>query len=210
MNVAVFGAGMVGGTLGRRFAEVGHRIFFGVPDPQEEKYQKLIQEIGANAQVGTVAQAAQSAEVVILATPWNATQAAIDEAGDLSGKTIIDCTNPLKEDFSGLAVGQTTSGAEQVAEWARGAHVCKAFNQTGFNNMAHPEYPTGRAVMFICGDEDESRKITLGLAEQIGFEAIDAGALRMARVLEPLAMLWIHLAFTTELKRDFAFGILRR
>jgi 8-hydroxy-5-deazaflavin:NADPH oxidoreductase len=86
---------------------------------------------------------------------------------------VVDCTNPLREDVSGLALGYTTSGAEQVAEWAKGAKVFKAFNQTGFNNMADPTFDGQRAVMFVCGDDDAQKPTVLKLAADIGFEAIE-------------------------------------
>ncbi len=122
----------------------------------------------------------------------------------------MDCTNPLKEDFSGLALGFTTSGAEQVAQWAKGARVFKAFNQIGFNIMANPILDGRKAVLFLCGDDAASKPTVLGLASELGFEAIDAGGLEVARLLEPYGMLWIHLALVRGLGRDFAFGLLRR
>ena len=109
-----------------------------------------------------------------------------------------------------LTFGYDTSGAEQIAALVPGAHVVKAFNQTGYANMAQPAYGNQRSLMFVCGDDAASRAKVCELSEAVGFETIDAGALRVARLLEPLAMLWIHLAFTTELKRDFAFALLRR
>jgi 8-hydroxy-5-deazaflavin:NADPH oxidoreductase len=211
MRIAILGAGNVGGALGKAFASNGHKIFFGVPHPEDEKNKKLIDSIGSNsASVGSVPDATHYAELVILATPWNATRSALQSAGNLSDKIVVDCTNPLKEDLSGLVIGHTSSGAEQVAQWAIGAKVCKAFNQTGFLNMENPKFNSGNAVMFVCGDDSSSKKIVLQLAEQIGFESIDAGPLSVARLWEPLAMLWIHLKYKTNLGTNFAFGILRR
>jgi 8-hydroxy-5-deazaflavin:NADPH oxidoreductase len=77
--------------------------------------------------------------------------------------------------------------------------------QTGFQNMANPKFSSGNTIMFVCGDDSDSKKIVLQLAEQI-----DTGELYVARLLEPLAMLWIHLAYKANMGRDFAFGILRR
>ena len=122
----------------------------------------------------------------------------------------MDCTNPLKEDFSGLALGYTTSGAEQVAEWAKGAKVFKAFNQTGFNIMGNPAFDGQRAVIFVCSDDDVQKPTVLKLATDIGFEAIDAGSLVIARLLEPYGMLWINLALARGMGRDFAFVLHRR
>src|SRR5438477_11731912 len=93
MQIGIIGAGNVGGTLGRAWAKKGHDICFGVRHPQDDKTRRLLQSIGPKAQAGTVAEAAAFGEVVVLATPWPATEAAIRAAGDLRGKTVIDCTN---------------------------------------------------------------------------------------------------------------------
>jgi 8-hydroxy-5-deazaflavin:NADPH oxidoreductase len=210
MRIGVLGAGNVGGTLGRGWAGKGHGVFFGLPHPEDAKTQDLIRGIGPKAQAGTVAQAAAFAEVVVLATPWQATEGAVKEAGDLTGKVVIDCTNPLTPDFTKLTIGHTTSGLEQVVKWAKGAKVFKAFNQTGFNNMANPVVDGRRAVMFVCGDDKASKPTVLQLVKDIGFEAVDAGDSTAARLLEPFGMLWIHLALATGMGRDWAFGVLRR
>jgi predicted dinucleotide-binding enzyme len=210
MKIGIFGAGNVGGALGRAWARIGHEIFFGVPTPSDAKTQDLVKSIGAKARAGTVKEAASFGEVLVLATPWPATQAAIQAAGNLGGKIMVDCTNPLSDDFTRLVVGHTTSGAEQVAQWARGASVYKAFNQVGFNVMANPKFAEGRAVMFICGDDESHKPAVLKLATEIGFETINAGGLAVARLLEPYGLLWIQLALARGLGRDFAFGLLRR
>ena len=212
MKIAILGAGMVGGTLGRRFAEIGHEVFFGVPNPGDEKHQALITDIGSQARVGTVAEAARSAETILLAVPYDAVADALGACGDLNGKVVIDATNPLKfaDGSLKLTIGFETSGAEQVTKLAPGASVVKCFNQTGFGNMTQPRFGNVSSVMFVCGDDRAANEKVVGLAEAIGFEAIDAGKLEVARLLEPLAMLWIHLAFTTDLKREFAFSLLRR
>jgi predicted dinucleotide-binding enzyme len=210
MKIAIIGAGNVGGTLGQAWAKKGHDVFFGVRSPQDDKTRQLVGPIGAKARAGTVADAATFGEVVVLATPWGGTQAAVQAAGNLNGKVVIDCTNPVKPDLSGLEVGFSTSGAEQVAQWARGARVFKAFNTTGSNNMANPVINGIRTVMFVCGDDEALKPTVLRLAAEVGFDAVDAGKLVIARLLEPLAMLWIHLAFNRQLGREFGFALLRR
>src|SRR5438067_13366608 len=112
MKIGIIGAGNVGGTLGRAWAKKGHDSFFGVRHPQDDKTRRLVESIGPKAQAGTVAEAAAFGEVVVLATPWQATEAAVKEAGDLTGKVVIDCTNPLMPDFSGMELCFTKSGAE--------------------------------------------------------------------------------------------------
>lgn len=208
MKIAIVGAGSVGGTLGRGLAALGHAVTFAVRDPAADKVQRLLRE-GAGLAAATVAEAVGSAEVVVLATPWGAAQAALQAAGALNGKVLIDCTNPIGPGFS-LAVGGDDSGAEQVARWAPGARVCKAFNTTGAENMADPAFGDARAFMPVCGDDDDARRTVMDLAAGLGFEAVDAGPLANARLLEPLAMLWIKLALQLGQGRGIAFGLLRR
>ena len=144
----------------------------------------------------------------MLCTPWQGTQEAVQSCGDLAGQVIIDATNPLSPDFSTLEVGLTSSGAEQVAGWAPGARVCKAMNQIGAPMMDRPQL-AGTPVMFVCGDDDQAKSVTAGLVGELGFETVDAGDLTLARLLEPYALLWIHLALQRGLGTNFGFGLLR-
>lgn len=202
MKIAILGAGNVGATLGKRFAEVGHDVVFGVRDP--EKYADA-QLAGA---VSTNNEAVRGASVVVLAVPYGAAEAALKECGNLSGKIVVDATNPLAMTASGLGltVGFETSGAEIIAGFLNGGKLVKCFNTTGFATMADPR----GSMMFVCGDDSEANETVRRLSDEIGFETLNIGDLTRARLLEPLAMLWIHLAFTSELKRDFAFTISKR
>ncbi|MDQ2731966.1 MAG: NADPH-dependent F420 reductase [Armatimonadota bacterium] len=214
MNIAIIGAGNVGGALGRVWAKKGHSILFGARNPADEKVTTLVSSIGANARATTVPEAAAGSEVVVLTVPWDAAQDAVRSAGDLSGKVVIDVTNPLGSGFEGLqrglVLGQTTSGAEQVASWASGARVVKAFNQTGWENMADSHYTDGAICMFVCGDDADAKRTATKLGEDLGFEMIDAGALKAARLLEPVAMLWINLAVFGGMGTGFAFKLIKR
>jgi 8-hydroxy-5-deazaflavin:NADPH oxidoreductase len=205
MNIAIIGAGSVGQALGLGWANRGHQVHFGLKDPSDDRAAVLRSK--NRVVVATNAQAAAASDVLALCTPWNAAQAAIESCGDLSGKVLIDCTNPLKPDFSGLEVGFDTSGLEQVAGWARGAQAFKAMNQIGSNLMDGPTFKQGKPVMFVCGDGDR-KEVVLDLVRQLGFEAIDAGGSKIARLVEPYAMLWIHLALVQGLGRNFAFALL--
>jgi hypothetical protein len=208
MKIGIIGSGNVGGALGKRWAAAGHQVKFGVRDTGKADVVALLQTPGTSA--GSVAEAVAFGEVIVLTTPWNATEAAIKSAGNLAGKIIVDCTNPLKPDLSGLSMGHETSAGEQVARWATGARVVKCFNTTGADNMVQPNYGSDRAVMFLAGDDAAAKAVVTKLGEDIGFEMVDAGDLSAARLLEPVAMLWIHLAYRRGFGRNFAFKLLRR
>jgi predicted dinucleotide-binding enzyme len=213
MKLAIIGAGNVGGALGTNWAKnAGHDIVFGVRDPKAEKTQRLVAAIGAKARATTPAEAAMSAEVIVLSTPWPATEAAIRSMGNLKGKIVLDATNPLTRgpDGIGLEIGHAISGGEKVQGWAAGASVFKTLNTTGFGNMANPVFKGVKSVMFVAGDDAANKSKVMELVGQLGFEVIDAGPLRNARLLEAHAMLWIDLALARGQGRDFAFGILRR
>lgn len=209
MKLAVIGTGTVGSVLGRRWAAQGHQVIFGTRDPGSDKVQDLLAEAGSNAGAAPVAEAVASSEVVVLATPWPAVRDIVEGITEWGDKIIVDCTNPIGPGFA-LAVGHTTSGAEQVAEWARSRRVVKAFNTTGAENMADPVYQSQPITMFICGDDSEAKAVVTQLGEVLGFEVTDTGNLAMARHLEPLAMVWINLAIVRQQGRDIAFKLVRR
>jgi predicted dinucleotide-binding enzyme len=207
MNIGILGAGNVGGTLGERWAKLGHHVFFGSRGP--EKLADLVERAGPYARAVSVAEAVQSAEVVVIALPWGAVKNVL-ESVNLSGKIVFDCTNPMLPDLSGLELGTTTSAAEHVAEWARGAKVVKIFNTTGSNNMANPVYRGEGASMFYCGDDAPSKEVARQRASELGFDPVDAGPLTNARFLEPMAALWIWLAFPGGHGREIAFQLIKR
>jgi predicted dinucleotide-binding enzyme len=216
MNIGIIGAGNVGGALGQSWAKAGHKIKFGLRNPNDPKYRGLLDVCGANASADTNAGAAAFGDVVALATPWDATQSALAACGGLHGKVLVDCTNPLK--FTpgtglGLAIGHGISGGETVAQWAPGARVVKAFNTYGFENFADASYPgygSLKPVMFLAGDDAEAKQKVSQLAADIGFEPLNTGNLNIARLLEPTGMLWIHLAVVRQLGTGFTWGMMKR
>ncbi len=206
MKIAVIGAGKVGGTLGGGLERAGHDIVYGVRDPEDPKHAALL---AAGARADTVRGAVEASELVLLTTPWAAVRSALEAAGDLGGRPLLDATNPIGPGLT-LTHGHTDSGAEQVARWAVGARVVKIFNTTGVENMAAPVVDGRPSVMLACADDADARALALGLARDLGFEPVDAGPLAQARLLEPLALLWIKLALQLGQGRGFAFGVLRR
>lgn len=206
MQIGIIGAGNVGSGLGLAWQRAGHRVHWGVRDPDDARYADL-----DRTSLMLPAEAAEGADAIVLATPWNATEMAVKALGNLAGRTLIDATNPLRMGSGGLelALGFTTSGAECIAEWAAGASVVKAFNQTGAENLGNAGRYAARPLMYVAGDSDKAKQTAMILAADAGFEPIDGGPLRNARLLEPMAMVWIDQAFNRGAGRDFAYTLQR-
>ena len=211
MQIAILGAGNVGGALGQGWGRTGHAISYGVPDPADPKYGQAAEAAG-NARLDTVPEAVRGVDVIVLATPFNAVEAALAAAGDLSGKIVIDCTNPLRMGAAGLelSLGFDRSAAEHVASLARGASVFKTLNQVGFEVLADASGYAAKPVMFVAGDDEARKPVVMRLVSDLGFQATDAGNLTLARLLEAFGMLWIHMALNRKVGRDNAFAYLSR
>jgi predicted dinucleotide-binding enzyme len=209
MKIAILGAGSVGGALGRLWAARDHTICFGVPNPDSDKVRAVVESLGDRAKAATNAMAAEIADVVVLAVRWGAAEKALRAAGDLNGKILIDATNPLAPDLSGLVVGNTWSAGEQVEAWT-GAKVVKAFNTIGSVLFGVTDFAGMRADGFYCGDDIAAKMFVSNLIAEIGMDPVDVGPLRNARLLEPMALLWIDLANNRGWGRNHAFKLLRR
>lgn len=209
MKIAILGAGNVGGALGKLWSGRGHEVRFGVPDPYSAKVKELLASLGGKAKATGNREAAGAGEVVVLSVPWPAAEQAIRACGDLSSKLLIDCTNPLRSDLNGLVLGQTTSAGEQVAAWS-GAKVVKAFNTLGAGLYGQAEFGGTHADGFYCGDDAAAKATAKGLIADIGLNPVDVGPLRNARLLEPMAMLWIDLAINQGWGAKHGFKLLRR
>jgi predicted dinucleotide-binding enzyme len=209
MKIAVIGAGNVGRALGTGWTKAGHSIIFGVRDINKPDLKALCARIGATAE--SPGDAVREGDVVVLALPWNVAENAVKLLGDLKGKVVIDCMNPLtmKDGALGLERGYTTSGGETVASWLPGAKVVKTFNQVGAEMMMAGTRFETRPVMFLAGDDDSAKSTVARLVSELGFEALDAGLLKQARILEPFAMVWINQALIRGLGRNWAFGVIR-
>ncbi|ABS65420.1 NADP oxidoreductase coenzyme F420-dependent [Xanthobacter versatilis] len=211
MRVAIIGAGNVGASLGKGWARAGHAITFGVIDPADPRLAAPTAAAGG-AELAPVAEAKANADAIVLAVPWDAVPAAIAALGDLSGRLVIDATNPLRMGASGLelALGFSTSGGEEVARLAPGASVLKAMNQVGFAVMSDTAGYPARPVIFVAGDDAARKPQVLALVADLGFEVVDAGPLDRARLLEPYAMLWIDQALSRGAPADNAFAFMRK
>jgi 8-hydroxy-5-deazaflavin:NADPH oxidoreductase len=210
MEISIIGAGDVGGTLGRIWVKKGHHLMFGVRNLQSHNVLNLIRSINSSVKVGTIGEAASFADVIVLAIPWIAVEETIKSAGDLSGKILIDPTNPINADLTGLIIESSTSAAEEIAKWAKGSKVVKAFNSIGAKTLDNLQFGLVRADAFICGDDFKSKTVVKKLATEIGFDTVDAGPLINARVLEYMALLWIQLAYSRQMGPNIAFKLLTR
>ncbi len=209
MNISIIGAGKVGRALGRGWARAGHRIVFGVRDVSKADLSDLCDRIGATAVLS--AEAARRGDVVVLALPWANAESAVKALGDLQGKVVIDTMNPLAimEGERGLDRGYETSAGEAVASWLPNARVVKTFNHVGAEMMAEGRCFATRPVMFLAGDDDDAKATVARMVAELDYEPMDTGPLRRARLLEPLAMIWINQALVRGLGKNWAFAVVR-
>jgi hypothetical protein len=206
MKIAIIGSGHIGAGLARAWARKGHDVTFGARAPDDAELAALCQEIGADAV--TVAEAPCDGEVVVLAVPFGALDDVLHATGDLAGKVVIDCTNAVDRGMT-LKYGHTTSAAEVLQARLPKARVFKSFNAQGAENLASPVYGDVRATNFFCGDDADGTRIVKTLVEDVGFDAVDAGPLENARLLEPMMLLWVASAQALG-SRDIALILLRR
>jgi predicted dinucleotide-binding enzyme len=191
LKIAIIGKGNVGNALAKGLRGK-HEIRFGHRDPKEP-----------------VLEAAKWGDVIILAVPHDAVEDAAKTIGSAaSGKTLIDVTNALDENGE-LAFGFTTSAAEELQKMLPQAHVVKAFNTVFAKNQSVGRIDNEQLTAFIAGDDLKSKQIVMSLARDIGFDPIDSGALKVARFLEPMAMLMINLGFDMKLGTNIGFKLVK-
>ena len=207
MKVLVMGAGNMGAGFVKQLTAAGHQVT--VTGRDAAKAQALAAQFGAQAVPS--AGAARDRDVIVLATGYADAVAALQGVGDLAGKTVVDITNPLAADFMSLTVGHTTSAAETIAAAIPGANLVKAFN-TVFAQVlaAGPELDGQKVPVFVASDDQAAKEAVKALAQSAGFDVIDAGGLRNARYLEPLAGLNIYLGYGAGLGTGIAPTWLRQ
>jgi len=190
MKIAIIGAGNVGGALAGSSVRAGHDVTLSAAHP--DKARTVADGAGARVAASN-REAVREADVVVLAVPYGVLADVVDELGDgLTGKIVVDATNPLRADYQGLAV-EGTSAAEQVQARAKGAKVVKAFNTAFASRQADPRIDGVQADGFVAADDEPAKATVLELVGSIGFRPIDAGSLEAARALEALAFLNISL-----------------
>jgi len=194
MTIAIIGTGNIGSGLAHVLAKTSHKVLVVDQEGGKAAAEKLRAE-GDQVEAADLSSAAREAEIVVLATPYNASLEVV-KGVDLTGKVIVDVSNPVTEDFSALQVGHSSSAAEEIASAAPGATVVKAFN-----TIFAQHYVTGLQIAdqklqtYVASDNDEARKKVIELAEEIGLEARNAGPLSNARYLEPLGYMNIQFGY---------------
>ena len=183
MRIGIIGSGTMGRTLGKLLAAIGYDVLFGSHDSQ--RVGGWIESEKINERSGTYSDAAEFGDNIFLVTLWQDTKTAIEEAGSLKGKILIDCTNPEDPNNNYQhVIGLNTSGAQKIASWAEGAKVVKAFNHIyGSMLEASPQFGSQNASIFYCGDDLEAKKIVAEIVVRLGLDPVDAGDLRSARFM---------------------------
>ena len=202
MNILILGAGNMGSALASRFANAGHRVRISARTPG--KAESVAAATGAQAYAA--GQLLADDEVVVLVTGHADAVPALQALGPLDGKVVIDITNPLAADYMGLTLGHDTSAAEEIAKAFPTIELVKAFNTLFAQVLAQgPAFAGGQiATAFYAGDSERARQTARSLIESIGFAAQDAGPLKNARYLEPLAGLNIWFGYGAGLGTDIA------
>lgn len=197
MNIGILGAGLMGGKLGTIFARVGHQVAFSY-SRSDRKLERLAREAGNGAIAATPSEAARKADVLLLAVHWQRIDDVLEKAGDLKDKVIVSCCLPMNASDTELVVAHTSSGAEKLARKVPKSLVVSAFStvpsEVLFAVFEHRRRAP-RPSLFFCGDDARAKKTAARLIRDVGFSAVDAGQLRMARYIEPFVLLVAQLAY---------------
>lgn len=213
MKVGVIGSGPVGRTLADGFLKHGHSVICATRDAS--KLEDWADSAGHRGSIGTPEEAARESEVVVLAVKGTAAEEAIRSCGlvNLSGKTVIDTTNPIADSppEDGVLRFFTTlddSLMERLQRIAPEAHFVKSFSCVGNALMVDPQLEGGRPTMFICGDDGAAKAQVRAILDTFGWDSEDLGTAVAARAIEPLCILWCIPGF---LRNDWvrAYKVLR-
>lgn len=189
--VAIIGTGDMGDSLGPRFAELGYSVVYGSRHPDGAKAQGVRQLTGPNARVTSQREAAQAAQIVILAVPWPAMETVAQSLGSLDGKIVIDISFPHEQADDGYYQSMVeTSSAEMIQQWNPGARVVKTFALQASYVIDDPGVVGGPVSIPIASDDREAKEQVANIIVAMGLDPIDAGPLRMSRELEAMQRLY--------------------
>jgi 8-hydroxy-5-deazaflavin:NADPH oxidoreductase len=197
MRIGILGSGLMGSKLGTLFARAGHDVVFSYAR-SEQKLKRLAREAKGNARAGTPADAVRDADALLLAVHWSRVDDILQQSGDLSGKILLTCSLPMNARDTELVVSHTSSGAEELAKKARRAKVVSAFGTVPsevFFGVFDARRRKNRPSLVYCGDDKRAKRVAATLIRDVGFDPVDAGALRVARYMEPFALLMAEVAY---------------
>ncbi len=190
-SVAVIGTGDMGNSLGPKLAEIGYQVIYGSRDPTRESVNELVAQTGTGASATTQMEAAQSADIVLLAVPWPPMEQVAQSLGNLDGKIVIDVSFPHRQAEDGYPESRLeTSSAEMIQGWNPGAKVVKWQLPTA-QYIDEPLAFGQRLVNFIAGDDRVAKELVAKMAAQIGQDPMDAGPLRYSREIEGFVRLFM-------------------
>lgn len=207
MRIGILGSGLMGGKLGTIFARAGHQVVFGYAR-SEQKLKTLAWEAGENARAGTPREAVQNADAVLLAVHWSRMDDVLKQVGDLAGKVVVSCSLPMNPANTELVVAHTSSGAEELAKRIPKAHVVLAFNTIPSEvllGVFQARKKSLRPSLVLCGEDPGAKKVAAELIRDVGFDPLDVGPLRIARYVEPFALLVGELAYDGEGGPELAY-----
>ena len=211
MKIAFIGYGNVGAPLADQLQRLGHEVTLAAADPSSRSVQTAL---ARNRQLRTAApsEAVRFAEAIFLATPFGAAEEAVASvAAELTGKILIDCTNPVG---SGLSHGLNNkqSGSEFVQRLAPEAQVVKAFTVYGFENLENNSFPSYnvKPAMFFCGNDPHAKQTVSHLIAQLGWEPLDVGGLDQALHLEHMTLLWVRMVRLGHASPHIVWAALKR
>jgi len=192
MKLAFIGIGNVGFALANQLERKGHQIVIATEDSDSESVQKALNQ-NPNFGIKSLQKAVDEAEVVFLATPFQANESLLKSL-QFEHQILVDCTNPVGPGIS-HGLQSHISGSEKIQEWAPKTKVVKAFTIYGFENFSDSVYPdyNVKPVMMIAGNDKEAKEVIAKLIEAIGFEPLDTGKLDQALHLEHMTLLWVKM-----------------
>jgi predicted dinucleotide-binding enzyme len=190
-TIAMIGTGEVSSALGPEFASQGHEILYGSRNPNREEVRALVTRTGELAAAVGQREAAQRAQIIVLAVPWDVVESVVATLGDIGGKIVIDPTNPRIVGEDGLRdYAVETSNAERIQNWLPDAYVVKAFNTMTWETMVEPDSTGGPVTVPIVGNDTDAKATVAALITGMGLEPIDLGPVRYAHALESMYLLW--------------------
>ena len=207
-QICVVGSGSVGSRLAKAWSQLGHVVVIGSRSPESSRTRDLVATIGNGVRAASLNDSVDGADAIVLAVPWNAAKESIEALGDLTGRVLIDVTNPFVSGLT-LELGHTGSGGEQVSMWATGAKVVKALNIVDARLLEGKNLNNREISIPIAGNDVDAKLLAARLISELGFDVVDSGSLESSRLLEPLALLMIRLSMNKNLGNEIGFRVLR-